>query len=87
MKIKAYLNHGRWIAPLQTGKGFMEVKPGDDGIIFPDNWHEIVEALRQRPVENMNWQPGETLADLKRENIEHAVGATLPDVTITKGGN
>lgn len=86
-KIEAFYNHGRWIAPT-PGKvnEFFAVKPGDRSITFPDNWREIVEVLRPRPVENMNWMPGETLEDLRAENFAHGVGPTLPDVSIVKGG-
>jgi len=42
-------------------------------VVIPDNWSEIFETLRPRLLENMNWQPGETLDDLIEENIEHKV--------------
>ena len=39
--------------------------------ILPDNWGELFETLRVRHVSNMNWLPGETLNDLRAENIQH----------------
>lgn len=36
-------------------------------IIFPENWKEIENALRVRPVSARNWQPGTTLEELQEE--------------------
>lgn len=36
-------------------------------IIFPENWKEIENELRKRPVYARNWQPGTTLAELQSE--------------------
>jgi hypothetical protein len=42
-------------------------------VVWPKDAEEIVQVLRMRPTENMNWEPGETLADLRRENEEHGI--------------
>lgn len=42
-------------------------------ITWPKEKDEIEQVLRMRPVENMNWEPGETLADLRQENEEHGI--------------
>ena len=42
---------------------------------FPDDRADIDRLLGQRPRRlNRNWSPGETVADLKRENLLHGVG-------------
>lgn len=41
---------------------------------FPKNKAAIDAAVAGRPVENQNWEPGETLAFLARENEAHGVG-------------
>jgi hypothetical protein len=55
-------------------------------IVYPDNPRQIVEMLRQRPVQNMNWHPGESLELLASENREHAVDANGPQISIVKAG-
>lgn len=42
-------------------------------VVFPRNKKDIERVLRMRPVKNQNWSPGETLADLQRENKEHGI--------------
>jgi len=44
-------------------------------VVFPAEM-AIIEAVlsRRRRPENRNWQPGETVADLVRENEEHPEG-------------
>lgn len=42
-------------------------------IIFPKKRKAIMEALNLRNRRNMNWVPGETLADILAENVEHGV--------------
>lgn len=34
---------------------------------------QIMEILRPRPVENMNWEPGETIEFLQEENAAHGL--------------
>jgi hypothetical protein len=42
-------------------------------IVFPENWQEIIDTLRSRRTQYMNWLPGETVDVLIAENIEHGV--------------
>jgi hypothetical protein len=55
-------------------------------VVFPDNMADIMDAVRQRPVEAMNWLPSENLDFLQQENAEHNIGATQPDTTVSGGG-
>ena len=55
-------------------------------IIFPANAAAIMDTLRQRPAQAMNWHPEETVEYLEAENIAHGVSITLPDITIVEGG-
>ena len=41
---------------------------------FPPWRVDIDRLMNTRPRPNRNWSPGETLADLKRENLLHGVG-------------
>lgn len=42
---------------------------------FPSDGDEIEAVLKRRPVpETRNWEPGETVSDLKAENLSHGVG-------------
>ena len=34
---------------------------------------EIMDVLRVRPIQNMNWVPGETIEDLHAENVAHGL--------------
>lgn len=51
----------------------------NDGMWRPVLWikdrAKIEVLLKPRPVENQNWRPGETLADLKAENKQFGVAA------------
>lgn len=40
-------------------------------LIMPDP--QIMEILRPRPIENMNWTPGESLDFLREENASHGL--------------
>lgn len=40
---------------------------------FPEDKQEIEKILRKRPIQNMNWSPGETLEQLRKENIQHGL--------------
>ena len=43
--------------------------------VFPDNKADIDALMRRRPRRmNRNWTPGESTADLKRENLLQGVG-------------
>ncbi len=39
-------------------------------VVFPENRAEIEQALQARPIENQNWESGETISDLVAENVE-----------------
>lgn len=43
-------------------------------VVFPEQAPAIDAVLTKRPVEaTRNWRPGETVADLTAENVEHGV--------------
>ena len=42
-------------------------------VVFPKNMPKIMERVRPRKLQHMNWRPGMTLKDLERENQEHGV--------------
>lgn len=46
-------------------------------LAWPANAAAIEAALVIRPTENRNWSPGETVADLRRENTEHGIGGLV----------
>ena len=85
--LRAYVNHGRWVAdcPACNG-GVLGPNPQDGGtapcldcghlytIAYPQEWRAIQALLVRRPrMENRNWRPGETCALLRAENLEHGV--------------
>lgn len=87
MTATVYHNHGRWVAdcPADGCPEAHEVTPGDRfvcvncGMVsklkWPLNMEQIDRTLTPRPVpQTRNWVPGETVADLERENVEHKVG-------------
>ena len=43
-------------------------------VVFPEEKEAIMSELRKRPPQNMNWHPGETVANLKRQNKKHLGG-------------
>ena len=45
--------------------------------VFPAEREEIENILELRPLPNRNWRPGETLEDLRRENIDHGLGVRV----------
>ena len=68
---------------------FMCVECGNAGnegkwfaVTVPDNRKAIEDVLLKRPMngrnpadaKNRNWEPGETVAALKQENIDHGIG-------------
>lgn len=53
-------------------------------VAFPKEREKIEALLLRRPLTNRNWEPGDTLATLKRENEEHK-DKLLP-VTAGEGG-
>lgn len=48
-----------------------------DRLQFPADFDSIWVALRQRPLVNQNWVPGETLVDLRLENAGHQLPSGL----------
>ncbi len=42
-------------------------------IVWPDNLADIEALMRGRPGPNCNWEPGESLAMLRADNIEHGI--------------
>lgn len=82
----AYVNHGRWIIKCECGGAekaweenlFMCQSCWNSGhqhklrlAVFPKNRVAIEQLLLVRPLVNRNWLPGETLGQLKAENIAH----------------
>lgn len=88
MAIKARFNQGRWIADCPHCNGAELAMPGEAFICgnpvcpdltfsysvkFPKFKAQIEEILRQRPIANMNWEPGEALKGLRAENKLHGI--------------
>lgn len=49
-------------------------------VLFPEERADIELVLDARPLEqNRNWSPGETVMDLRRENVEHGLPDPLGD--------
>lgn len=45
-------------------------------IVWPENAEEIENVLAVRPIDNRHWSPGETIDELKAENVAH----DLPEI-------
>lgn len=85
--VQAYINYGRWVVKCPDCAGCEDADPGEpiffclscgqDGyfksVVFPEDRAEIEAALLARPVENRNWEPGESVDYLLMENIENGV--------------
>ncbi len=81
MNTHAYLNHGRWVADCpEPYCGGAELASGGlfvcanckraATIIWPDDKELIDQITAARPIpETRNWLPGETLEDLRQENM------------------
>lgn len=82
----AYVNHGYWRVKCECGstefaweEGWFMCRSCYNGghkhqyrkAVFPENRAEIEALLAVRPLQNRNWYPGETLAQLEAENQEH----------------
>lgn len=87
--VQAFVNAGRWIVLCACNNGIITPPPTEPGaqaicpacgtvwtnVIFPGEAPAIVQALEERRFPpNQNWVPGETAADLRRQNDEHAKG-------------
>lgn len=44
-------------------------------LIFPADAKDMEKVMRKRPLDKRNWIPGETLQDLKAQNIAHGLEA------------
>ena len=90
MTTPAYVNHGRWVADCEACRSALRVSPGDEftclecghhdaDVFWPDDWADIDAVLALRPsILNRNWLPGETLDDLRAENLEHGLVPGMP---------
>jgi hypothetical protein len=54
--------------------GMKENKSHVMGVVFPASKDQIEALLSARPIENRNWTPKETKADLHKDNQKHGVG-------------
>lgn len=95
MKLKAHINHGRWIADCPQCGGSEIVYVGrpfvcqsmlaggfhgehaacgftaDVEFPGPDEKQAIEAVLIQRPIKHRNWEPGETVLMLIKENEDN----------------
>lgn len=82
---RAYANYGRWVVECHD-RAAGELRVGQSEwrcplcrteyhVIWPAERRRIERLLSPRPIANQNWLPGETLADLLAENIEHGLAA------------
>jgi hypothetical protein len=83
-QIAPFINHGRWIALCPACQNGMAYSPEwRASLCFgcgaeyraepPTDWRVIEQVLLDRPAENQNWNPGETVSDLVAENVAHGV--------------
>lgn len=88
MAVNAQVNHGRWIVPCPNCNSAENLPPNaqfrcrqefggcgyTDTVDIPNNFAGIEAVLSHRPNHaNRNWLPGESIADLKRENRDHGL--------------
>lgn len=87
--VTAFVNFGRWIAACPFCAGAERVEPGEPfycfscgmrgngghpvAVVFPAEVVEIEKVLTVRRESTQNYFPHETLAQLRRENIAHAL--------------
>lgn len=94
----ARFNWGRWVVDCASlfCTSALTLPPGasamqchdcgriTDPILWPDQPGPIEAILSQRPdVRTRNWEPGETLLDLIKENVQHGL---IPDHVLENGG-
>lgn len=85
--VDAFISDGEWLIQCECGAG-NSVDPaqglarcGPCGavhthVVIPDDREAIEAVLMRRPRDvNRNWLPGETVAELERENVAHGVMA------------
>jgi hypothetical protein len=83
-EVEAYVSDSRWVADCPTCGGGIAAWPEHDRgccldcgsvvtVMFPPAGElaELERVLLARPRENRHWRPGETVADLKVENVTH----------------
>lgn len=61
------------VSARRTAKTLAEKNGDVYEIEYPSNIKKVLEAVKARPVQNQNWEPGETLTFLKRENKQNGV--------------
>lgn len=80
--VEAHVNHGRWIAECPHCKGGIACPPHEwpspEGccltcghvypVAWPDAFEQIEVLLANRGQDNQNWELGEEVAQLEREN-------------------
>lgn len=84
--LKAYVNHGRWVVKCECGGAEKAWEEGKFMClsclnsshkhkyrvsVFPESRKTIEAILCRRPLMNRNWFPGETVAQLQKENKDH----------------
>jgi hypothetical protein len=81
--VQARILYGRWLVDCPVCRGANDVDPAEPVYLcsscgwpeqltpveFPTERMEIERLLLKRPIQNRNWQPGETLSFLIAENI------------------
>ncbi len=82
----ARIDHGRWIVDCECGAGnatdpewgvaFCFACGARHKATFPDDREGVEAVLLHRPrTETRNWFPGESVAQLQAENVEHGLEA------------
>lgn len=87
MLVRAYLNHGRWVADCprcnssdlaDRAKPEFVCRPEYQGcglvaaIQFPEDYDDIMAVAAARSSPlNRNWRPGESVIDMRIENAAH----------------
>lgn len=90
LEFAAFVNDGRWVVQCPCGGAqlvspddprFYCVDCAGERhgskwvpVVFPREHTAISDALAARPRDKQRWSPGESLAMLRKENIEHGVG-------------
>lgn len=61
------------VSARRTGMSIAESNNEIHEIEYPANIEKILENVKRRPVQNQNWEHGETLTFLKQENKENGI--------------
>lgn len=83
-RLVGYINHGRWVADCINCGGGVACGPSLPegccldcghvfGIDYPADWRDAVRELEARPQRFRNWEPGETVQDLRDENTARGI--------------